>query len=81
MLIRAAVCPDVQRTRSGTTAGAGHQVPLQCLAAPCRPAYPQEGMVQFVNEPFLRLFGYRKGELEGRWASVCWVVRHDCMRP
>ena len=35
--------------------------------------------MQFVNEPFLRLFGYRKGELEGRWAPVCWVVQHDCI--
>lgn len=24
-----------------------------------------EGMVQHVNAPFLRLFGYRRGELEG----------------
>lgn len=24
-----------------------------------------EGLVQHVNAPFLRLFGYRKGELEG----------------
>ena len=29
------------------------------------PAVAQEGLVQHVNEPFLRLFGYRKGELEG----------------
>jgi PAS domain-containing protein len=24
-----------------------------------------QGLVQHVNDPFLRLFGYRKGELEG----------------
>lgn len=38
--------------------------------------------MQFVNEPFLRLFGYRKGELEGsnvaRIMPNPFSAQHDC---